>query len=141
MHSFLRQPALKIAHSIPRRPSKRKVATCRHCTTALKPGGVPRRPLSQSPPPSSPPSTTCSRTARCIRISAPITSIVVPQTGKKHAWSNAWQTSDTPSNSSRSPPEPRLWHRQQEEFVARSEQVSFLLVPHRALAGPTGHET
>jgi len=37
------------------------------------------------------------------------------------------------SRSSRSLPEPCLWHRQQEEFAARPEQVSFLLVSHRAL--------
>src|SRR5262249_36575375 len=46
---------------------------------------------------------------------------------KKSAWSNAWQALAMLWNSSHFPPEPCLWHGQQEEFVARSEQVSFLL--------------
>ena len=44
---------------------------------------APRRRSWPSPPPSLPPSTTCSRTRRCIRTSAAITSIAVPQTSKK----------------------------------------------------------
>ena len=47
---------------------------------------------------------------------------------QKSAWSNVWPTLATPWRSSRSPPEPCLWRRQQEEFVAPSAFVSFLLV-------------
>ena len=46
---------------------------------------------------------------------------------QKNAWSNAWPTLATLWRSSRSPPEPCLWRRQQGEFVAWPEQVSFLL--------------
>ena len=55
------------------------------------------------------------------------TSIAVPPTSKKSAWSNVWPTLATLWRSSRLPPEPCLWRRQQEEFVAWSAFVSFLL--------------
>ena len=63
----------------------------------------------------------------CIRTSAAITSIAVPPTSKNTAWSNVWPTLATLWSSSRSPPEPCWWRCQQEEFVARAEQVSFFL--------------
>jgi hypothetical protein len=61
---------------------------------------------------------------------AAITSIAVPPTSKKGAWSNVWPTLATLWRLSRSLPEPCLWRRQQREFVAWPEQVSFLLGPH-----------
>src|ERR1700680_5330399 len=67
----------------------------------------------------------------CTRTLARITSIAVPPTSKKTAWSNGSPTLATPWRSSRSPLEPSLWPAQ--EFVAPSEQMSFLLVLHRAL--------
>ena len=88
---------------------KRKTATCRPNSTASKPGAAPKRRSWPSQPRSLPPSTTCSRTGRCTRTSAAITSIAVPPTSKKSAWSNVWPTLATLWRSSRSPPEPCLW--------------------------------
>jgi hypothetical protein len=56
---------------------------------------------------------------------------------QKKAWSNAWPTLAMLRRSSRSPPEPCLWHRQGES-VAQSEQVSFLLEIHTASSSGVG---
>ena len=60
--------------------------------------------MRRSRPRSLPRSTTYSKTARCTRTSAAITSIAVPPTSKKTAWSNVWPTLATLWRSSRSPP-------------------------------------
>jgi len=114
----------------PGRQSKRKVATCRPCTTALKPAGVPRRPLSQSR------RSILTAIYHMLKdghdvsgISAPITSIVVPtDAAKKHAWSKRLaeprirRRTQAARRLSR-----RLWQPPARGgFVARSEQVSFL---------------
>ena len=57
---------------------------------------------------------------------------------KKIAWSNAWPTLATLWRSNRSPPEPCLFHGQQGDFVAQSEQVRFLVGKGRQLL-KTGH--
>ncbi len=55
---------------------------------------------------------------------------------QKSAWSNVWPTLATLWRSSRSPPEPCLWRRQQGEFAVWPEQVSFLLaIPVRGNDG------
>jgi hypothetical protein len=56
------------------------------------------------------PSTTCSRTPRCITTLAATTSSANPATSKESGSSSACQSSATLWNSSRTPPEPWLWH-------------------------------
>jgi hypothetical protein len=90
-----------------------------------------------SPPPSLPPSTTCSRTARCTKTSAATTSIAVQPISKSNAWSNASLNLLRCGDQAARRLEPCLWHRQQAEFVARSEQVCFFLAifPFRGADG------
>jgi transposase len=85
--------------SAPGRLRARRTAICRLNSTASDRGAVSRKRSWPSLPPSSRPSTICSRMERCITILAPTTSMHVAKSGRKTAWSNAWLTSGTPLNS------------------------------------------
>jgi transposase len=86
--------------------------------TESKPDAVLRRPSWRSRLPSSRPSTTCLRMARCITTSVANISTTAPTTSKNAAWSNAWLTLATLWSSSPSPPDLNrtcgaagsLWH-------------------------------
>ncbi|UPK31862.1 IS110 family transposase [Bradyrhizobium sp. 186] len=70
------------------------------CAWAARPDAGHKKPSAPSPPRSSPPSTTSSRTAPSIVTSAPPTSIAGPTRSKRTDWSPASKSSASPSNSS-----------------------------------------
>src|SRR5215831_3716843 len=76
--------------SAPGQRCAKKTAISTPNSTASKRSEAPRRRSWRSPPRSSPPSTTCSRTERSTMISAPTTSTPATGNGRRTACSNGW---------------------------------------------------
>ena len=92
-------PGSKICWSNARgQPPAPRQPTCGRSSCGCALGAAPRRRSAPSPPRSSPPLTTCSRTARCMKISAPITSRAAAPRRKPIASSSVSPISVFPSN-------------------------------------------